>query len=214
MTDQQTQWQHCHEEANRLRRELKALNTNRATLTDPEEIKARVSQIKAQIEELYDRVDIYLSKSDKLEILVQRIYSQYKGLGVIDDIRDMKIEGVKDARQYTIPIKEEQPYYINILAIKKWMEENNTTKPPNASGRDDISKEEIRDIVKQSGIWAPLVYILVSFLQVTFVPLPGAVTILAGSYLFGFWASFLYSYSTNSSISLKLLLKLSIPITN
>ncbi|MEE1517380.1 MAG: ATPase, T2SS/T4P/T4SS family [Lachnospiraceae bacterium] len=47
-----------------------------------------------QIEELYDRVDIYLSKSDKLDILVQRIYSQYKGLGVIDDIRDMKIEGV------------------------------------------------------------------------------------------------------------------------
>ena len=39
-------------------------------------------------------MDIYLSKSDKLDILVQRIYSQYKGLGVIDDIRDMKIEGV------------------------------------------------------------------------------------------------------------------------
>lgn len=38
MTDQQTQWQHCHEEANRLRRELKALNANRATLTDPAEI--------------------------------------------------------------------------------------------------------------------------------------------------------------------------------
>lgn len=47
-----------------------------------------------QIEELYDRVDIFLSKSDKLDILVQRIYSHYKGLGVIDDIRDMKIEGV------------------------------------------------------------------------------------------------------------------------
>ena len=47
-----------------------------------------------QIEYLYDRMEIFLSKSDKLEILVQRIYSQYKGLGVIDDIRDMKIEGV------------------------------------------------------------------------------------------------------------------------
>ena len=47
-----------------------------------------------QIELLYDRMDIFLSRSDKLEILVQRIYSQYKGLGVIDDIRDMKIEGV------------------------------------------------------------------------------------------------------------------------
>ena len=47
-----------------------------------------------QIERLYDRLDIYLSKGDRLEILVQRIYSQYKGLGVVDEIRDMKIEGV------------------------------------------------------------------------------------------------------------------------
>lgn len=46
------------------------------------------------IEKLYDQLNIYLSNADKLEILVQRIYSSYKGLGVIDDIRDMKIEGV------------------------------------------------------------------------------------------------------------------------
>jgi hypothetical protein len=41
MTDKQTQWQQCHEEASRLRRELKALNTNRATLTDPAEIEEK-----------------------------------------------------------------------------------------------------------------------------------------------------------------------------
>ncbi len=41
MTNQQTQWQQCHEEANRLRRELKALNASRATLTDPDEIEAK-----------------------------------------------------------------------------------------------------------------------------------------------------------------------------
>lgn len=41
MTDKQTQWQQCHEEANRLRRELKALNASRATLTDPAEIEAK-----------------------------------------------------------------------------------------------------------------------------------------------------------------------------
>ena len=45
MTDQQTQWQQCHEEANRLRRELKALNTSRATLTDPEEIEAKKKEL-------------------------------------------------------------------------------------------------------------------------------------------------------------------------
>ena len=41
MTNQQTQWQQCHEEANRLRRELKALNASRAALTDPTEIEAK-----------------------------------------------------------------------------------------------------------------------------------------------------------------------------
>ena len=41
MIDKQTQWQQCHEDANRLRRELKALNANRAALTDPAEIEAK-----------------------------------------------------------------------------------------------------------------------------------------------------------------------------
>ncbi|MEK5071635.1 ATPase, T2SS/T4P/T4SS family [Sporosarcina sp. FSL K6-1508] len=35
-----------------------------------------------------------LTFEDKLRIVVQRIYSQYKGFGVIDDIRDMAIDGV------------------------------------------------------------------------------------------------------------------------
>ena len=41
MINRQTQWQQCHEEANRLRRELKALNASRATLADPAEIEAK-----------------------------------------------------------------------------------------------------------------------------------------------------------------------------
>ena len=35
-----------------------------------------------------------LSFDDKLEIVVQRIYQEYKGYSVIDDIRDMNIDGV------------------------------------------------------------------------------------------------------------------------
>ncbi len=46
------------------------------------------------IEQVYFQINIYLSSVDKLNILVQRVYSQYKGLGVVDDIRDMRIEGV------------------------------------------------------------------------------------------------------------------------
>lgn len=61
-------------------------------------------------------------------------------------------------------------------------------------GWTKLSREQLQDFICSTGAIAPLVFIAVSFLQVTFVPLPGAVTILAGSYLFGFWASFLYSY--------------------
>ncbi len=47
-----------------------------------------------EIEEIYDTESIYLHFIDKLEVLAQRIYQMYKGFGVIDEIRDMKIDGV------------------------------------------------------------------------------------------------------------------------
>ncbi len=61
-------------------------------------------------------------------------------------------------------------------------------------GWTNISREQLQEYVQSTGAIAPLVFILISFLQVTFVPIPGAVTILAGSYLFGAGLSFIYSY--------------------
>ncbi len=46
------------------------------------------------IERLYDDKERVLSNSEKLDIIVQRLYGDFRGLGVIDEIRDMKIEGV------------------------------------------------------------------------------------------------------------------------
>lgn len=49
------------------------------------------------INDIYDKykeIGIYLSEDDKLNILVQRVYAGYKGLGAVDEIRDQKIEGV------------------------------------------------------------------------------------------------------------------------
>lgn len=63
-----------------------------------------------------------------------------------------------------------------------------------ACGITDLSKEQIQDFVGATGAVAPLVFIGVTFLQVTLVPIPGMVTILAGNYLFGVGLSFLYSY--------------------
>lgn len=47
-----------------------------------------------EIEEIYRKEIRPLSFEDKLHILVQRIYQNYKGFGVIDEIRDMNIDGV------------------------------------------------------------------------------------------------------------------------
>ncbi len=63
-----------------------------------------------------------------------------------------------------------------------------------AYGITKLTRKQIQEYVESTGAIAPLVFIGISFLQVTFVPIPGVVTILAGNYLFGPYLSFLYSY--------------------
>lgn len=47
-----------------------------------------------EIDQIYDHEQIDLNFQDKLNIITQRIYQHYKGYSVIDDIRDMNIDGV------------------------------------------------------------------------------------------------------------------------
>ena len=47
-----------------------------------------------EIEEIYEKENIVLSFSDKLSVVVQRIYQRYKGYSSIDEVRDMNIDGV------------------------------------------------------------------------------------------------------------------------
>ena len=47
-----------------------------------------------EIDDIYEKENITLSFSDKLSIVVQRIYQHYKGYSSIDEIRDMNIDGV------------------------------------------------------------------------------------------------------------------------
>ena len=61
-------------------------------------------------------------------------------------------------------------------------------------GWTNMTREELQEIIASAGVAAPLIYILISFLQVTFVPIPGSITILAGNYVFGTFETFLYSY--------------------
>ena len=63
-----------------------------------------------------------------------------------------------------------------------------------ALGILSITEEEFRAYIAGFGAWAPLAFILATFLQVTFIPIPSTVTVLGGSYLFGAVPSFFYSY--------------------
>lgn len=61
-------------------------------------------------------------------------------------------------------------------------------------GWSDLTQDELREFIASKGALAPIIYIVISFLQVTLVPLPAWMTILVGNYLFGFWRAFLYAY--------------------
>ena len=61
-------------------------------------------------------------------------------------------------------------------------------------GLSSRSQEELRRFVASFGAGAPLVFVLLTFLQVTLIPIPSTVTVLGGSYLFGALPSFFYSY--------------------
>ena len=47
-----------------------------------------------EINDIYEREGLVLTFSDKLNVVVQRIYQHYKGYSAIDEIRDMNIDGV------------------------------------------------------------------------------------------------------------------------
>jgi pilus assembly protein CpaF len=47
-----------------------------------------------EIADIYEKENIQLTFSDKLAVVVQRIYQHYKGYSSIDEVRDMNIDGV------------------------------------------------------------------------------------------------------------------------
>ncbi|MGV2887629.1 pilus assembly protein CpaF [Paenibacillus taichungensis] len=62
-----------------------------------------------KIDEVFKKEYKALSFEDKLMIIVQRIYQEYKGFSVIDELRDMKIDGVSGGVS-GIPIDKIEPW--------------------------------------------------------------------------------------------------------
>ena len=49
-----------------------------------------------EIDKIYEKENFVLTFTDKLNVVVQRIYQHYKGYSSIDEIRDMKTDNLKD----------------------------------------------------------------------------------------------------------------------
>ncbi|OAB44607.1 pilus assembly protein CpaF [Paenibacillus glacialis] len=62
----------------------------------------------AEMDDVFKKEQKSLSFEDKLNIVVQRIYQEFKGFSVIDDIRDMRIDGVSGGVS-GIPINQIDP---------------------------------------------------------------------------------------------------------
>lgn len=61
-------------------------------------------------------------------------------------------------------------------------------------GLKNLTVDSLRNFIESKGIIAPLIFIIVTFAQVTLIPIPSTITVLTGNLLFGPWLSFLYSY--------------------
>lgn len=57
---------------------------------------------------------------------------------------------------------------------------------------DDV--EDIRALIDSTGVWAPIVFIVLQILQVCLLPIPGVLTVGAGVLAFGEWQASLYSF--------------------
>lgn len=77
-----------------------------------------------EINDIYEQEKIVLSFSDKLSIVVQRIYQHYKGYSSIDEIRDMNIDGVSGGvsglpESFLSQVAQTESDYLNQIAEHK-----------------------------------------------------------------------------------------------
>ncbi len=77
-----------------------------------------------EIETIFERESLALEFTEKLEVLVQRIYQKYKGYSSIDEIRDMNIDGVSGGvsglpESFVSQVAQTDGDYLNQIADHK-----------------------------------------------------------------------------------------------
>lgn len=74
------------------------------------------------LEKAYFKEITYLSFEDKIDIIAQRVYQQYRGFGIIDRLREMKLDGVSagiSAGNLSGNIPGRAAFFEGGLAVKK-----------------------------------------------------------------------------------------------
>lgn len=77
---------------NALKELIKKYRLDEAKITKDRHLHYEISG--QDIERIYGMESIYLSEEDRFRIIAQRVYQRYKGFSVVDEIRDMNIDGV------------------------------------------------------------------------------------------------------------------------
>lgn len=104
--------------------------------------------------------DIEAKLATNLNYIKQNLIKPYKKLKSEENREKYKkqhpeLEEVMSRLEHieknNIPIKEKQTYYINMLKIKRWMEENNTTKPPRPQYKDKKNNKTVPEEEAQLG---------------------------------------------------------------
>lgn len=54
--------------------------------------------------------------------------------------------------------------------------------------------EDLKEIILSGGMWSYLIFFAIQFAQVTFLPIPAAITTVAGTLVFGLWITCLISF--------------------
>ena len=77
-----------------------------------------------EIEDIYEKENVILTFSDKLNVVVQRIYQHYKGYSSIDEVRDMNIDGVSGGvsglpESFLSQVAQTDGDYLNQIAENK-----------------------------------------------------------------------------------------------
>lgn len=77
---------------NALKQLIKAYGLDEEKVSENKSYKYVIDE--EDIDKIYSLEQAYLNREDKIKIIAQRVYQRYKGFSVVDELRDMNVDGI------------------------------------------------------------------------------------------------------------------------